>query len=111
MHNAFSLSQTAERVRVEETYRFNPRNGEWVMTSTPTRFFGAFHGTAPRWTGRTWTFTGAESFRLGDDPAVQIPMRVVYTWRSPTSFERAHIVYDGDSWTQRSGERCTKTPR
>jgi hypothetical protein len=72
-HDQFYLpANPYTRTSFDETYRFDAKSATWTLSSTATNLFGRFTGTAPPWTGETWTFEGSEPLtciRLSPHPA------------------------------------------
>jgi hypothetical protein len=92
-----------------DTFHFDPAAATWTLDSAATSSFGSYHGAAPPWTGKVWTFTGDEPLMGGDGKWHDWAVREVFTALGPTSFRREFQTQTRyNNWRDMSEEVCTQ---
>ena len=102
MRNAYRTAGGLEG-EFRETYRFDPETNLWTWSTVDSVTQSTETGTAPPWTGKTWTFDGV---RRGGAKSESIQM--VYTRIADDSFRRTFLSDRRGTWETTSSSICNR---
>lgn len=109
MRGSVTPATGTETMITWDTFRYNSTASTWTLKSAATPAFGAYDGTAAPWTGKEWTFSGAEPLMGNDGKWHDRNVRQVFTVLGPTSFRREFQIQTPlNNWHDISEEVCTQ---